>query len=259
MKTASRFLAGFALATALAGTASADDLPAVTAQIRSASAALSSFVIEMSIAGTTGVSSRITYVRPQRMKDVVTLGTMSVESYFIDGTVYIHTPMNGWQKISADSAHTAAQSMNIADALKSAKVRYLPDRRENGVTVGVFQVDSKLPSMTSTLPGIHPANAPTAAPQTTTCTFDKATHLLRTCSSSLVTMTYSNFNDPANVVELPPEAKNAVPLVISTPAMTPANAPPATGEPTPLPSPAAEAPSPALPVVSPTPAPEPSV
>jgi hypothetical protein len=219
MKLAIRVLNGFALTIALAGTARADDLPAVTAKICSAAASVSSFVVLTSLAGTTGVSSRMTFVRPLRIKAVTTVGTMSTESYFVDGVVYVHSPMIGWQRMSVGEVKVTAASMNIANTLKSAKVSYLPDRQEDGTLVGVFQVES-LPGVSSMLPSAPPAVATGPATQTMTCTFDKSTYRLRTCVSSLMTMTYSNYNDPANLVELPPDAKNAVPLVISTPAAT---------------------------------------
>jgi len=245
MKPAIRVFSGLALAIALAGTARADDSALVTAKICSAAASVSSFVMQMSVTGTTGVSSRMTFVRPLRMKNVITFGTMSTESYLVDGIVYIHSPLIGWQKMSVGEAKAAAQSMNIADALKSAKVSYLPDRQEDGTDVGVFQVESQLPGMGGTLLANRPASTAAPATQTMTCSFDKSTYRMRSCANSMMTMTYSNYNDPANVVELPAEAKNAVPLVISTPATTQQAAPSPPASPSELSSPS-PAPSPSL-------------
>jgi hypothetical protein len=247
MKLATRVFGGIALTIGLAGTARADDSSALTAKIASAASRLSSFVIRTSVLGTTGVSTRMTFVRPLRMKSLTTFGNLTIETYLVDGTVYMHSPMIGWRKMSVTQAKASAQSMNIADTLKSQKVTYLPDRQEDGVVVGAFQIESKLPAMNSTLPAAGPPAATAPATQMTTCTFDKSTYRMQTCTNSLMTMTYSNFNDPANVVELPADAKDAEPLVMPTPEtmQSPPSALPSTPSPSPsalaIPSPSATA------------------
>ncbi|MBD5654740.1 MAG: hypothetical protein IAI50_06115 [Candidatus Eremiobacteraeota bacterium] len=227
MKIAIGLVAGLAITIGSAAAACADDLPDVTAKICSAAATVSSFVIRMSIAGTTGVDSQMTFVRPQRIKSVVTFGTISTETYIVDGTAYVHSPLLGWKKMSLDRVKTSAQAMDIASALKSTKVDYLPDRQENGTTVGVFEVASPLAGMTAAAPSTPAAStsatATTAASdvQPMTCMFDKSTYRVQGCANNMLTLTYTNYNDPANVVDLPADAKDATTLEL--PASTPAH------------------------------------
>jgi hypothetical protein len=227
VKSASRWVWAFVVTCALTGTARADDIPAVTARLSAAATEISSFVMQAQLKGTTGVTMRVTVVRPARMKSEMTMGQMAVQTYVVDGTMYVFTPVMGWQKMSLGDAGAAAASMNIAGLLKSTKVTYLPDRQEDGQTVGVMQVAVPLPSFAVPTPaggssaGPSGANAnPTASQQVTTCSFDRSTYRMRNCSNDFMTMTYSNYNDPANVVELPAAAKDAIPLVLPSTAGT---------------------------------------
>jgi hypothetical protein len=230
MASARRWIWAFAVTCALTGTARADDIPAVTAKLCAAAAEISSFVMQAQMKGTTGVTMRVTYVRPARLKTEMTMGTMSVQSYIVDGTAYVHTPM-GWQKTTLDDAKSAVASMNLADLLKSTKVTYLPDRREDGLLVGVMQVAVPSPLFGRPAPAASNAGpaapTPAATPQVTTCSFDRTTYRMRNCSNDFMTMTYSNYNDPANIVDLPAEAKSASPLALPSPAATDEGAAPA--------------------------------
>jgi hypothetical protein len=92
-------------------------------------------------------------------------------------------------------------------------VTIAPDVTDGGVTYGAIttQID------TAMIPG-----APAVGPQTLTCTYDKQTYLMHSCTNGVFTETMSGYNDPANVVTVPADALNA-PL---TPAPTlPAPAP----------------------------------
>lgn len=215
--------AGAAAAPAPAG---ADDPQALTAKLVAAAAGVNSFVIHMQVTGAAGVSGSLTFVRPMRIKSEFTGDATSVETYFIDGTVYTHLP-GGWEKMKIDSAHTSAQSVNIADGLASSVVTVLPDRTEDGASVGVIEVENP----------VAPAGGLTAqaAGSRMVCSYDKTSYRLRVCTNSIMTMTYAKYNDPANVVELPPEAKRSAravrpappPAQNSAPDSSPAALPPA--------------------------------
>jgi hypothetical protein len=243
MDTDIRVRAALVLALALPAAAAADDRVAVTAKIAAAATGISSFVVDSTVNGTTGVTSQTTFVRPKMVKSVTTLGTMTVESYIVDDTVYVHWAIMGWQKMSLGQAQSSPAALNIAENIKSSKVKYLPDRQEDGTTVGAYTIEVPQPLAASTLPAPGTASPAPAAALTLTCTYDKSTYLARTCANDMMTLKYSKYNDPGNVVDLPPEAKNATPLIL--PASGP-GAPDSTG------APPASAASPALP---PSPAP----
>lgn len=213
-----RIVGILALSVAVSGPAAADESPALTAKICAAAAKITSFVGVSSVPGTTGVTSETTFVRPQKMKSVTTIGTLTVEAYLVDDTMYLHTPQVGWQKMALSQVSNSPLAIDIADRMKSSKVNYLPDRQEGGTTVGVYEVATPLPSTDSTLPAPGATAAPAAPQQTLTCTYDKTTYLTRTCGNAMMTITYTKYNDPANVVDLPPEAKNATSLLPPQPA-----------------------------------------
>ncbi|MFN2461035.1 MAG: hypothetical protein ABR591_10155 [Candidatus Velthaea sp.] len=207
-----------ALATALATPAAAGDAASVVAKIGEAQAAVSSYRIELTSSFAT---STTTFVKPQRLKMEVRLATgLTQQSYVVDDVFY--TNMTGeWQKATFDRSQITAMVAQTATLKSDLAATLLPDRTEDGATVGVLQY-------TVTLPAGFPM-AGGSGPQSLTCTYDKATYLQRTCTSMQGTVTFTtrftNYKDPANVVELPPEAKNAKPLafpfVVPTPAPSP--------------------------------------
>ena len=180
--------------------ARADDPRALTTKLVAAAAGVNSFVVQMKVTGATGVSGSLTFVRPMRIKSEFTGDATSVETYFVDGTVYTHLP-GGWQKTKIDGAHAPPQSVNIAEGLTAATVTVLPDRTEDGASVGLIEVETS----------VAPAGGLTAqaAGSRMVCSYDKTSYLLRVCTNGIMTMTYTKYNDPTNVVELPPEARSA--------------------------------------------------
>ncbi len=249
-----RAIIGLAAAAAFgisSAPARADDAAALAALFSAAADQVTSFVVEMRVNGTTGVGGSTTFVRPMRMKSEFAVGEIVVQTFLVDGVLYVHSPVAGWQKAPLDGTRLAQQSPNVADKLKQAKITPLSDRVENGITVGVVRMELPIPMLGSGLPG---AKAPgTVAPNADPagqllCTYDKATYRMRECSSAALTLTYTRYNDPANAVVLPPEAKAAAPMVLPSldapsaapPAVPargqPAQAPPAPAVPPPSPS-----------------------
>jgi hypothetical protein len=213
---------GFA---ALTLPARADDLATVQAKMSAAAAGVTSFVVTLRVIGDSAASGSVTFVRPMNVKSEFASGQMSMEAYLVDGMVYVHLPEGGWQKSKAETAGPAEQYLNLA-AGGSASAVLLPDREEDGATVGVFQMQAVLPGPLG--PFGQPASQPIA------CSYDKTTYLIRSCRSASITLTYMKYNDPANTVVLPAAAKSAPLVVRRTP---PAPALPAL--PPPVPAPAA--------------------
>jgi hypothetical protein len=244
-------LGAVAVSSALAVPARADDPSTLTEKLGTAAAGVKSFVVEMRVTGTTGVNGTLTFVRPLNIKSDFSMGQMQIETYMVDGMVYMRAPAGGWQKMRIDAAASPALSANIADSLKASKVTVLPDRQEDGATVGVIAVDAKLPVVAGTLGQ--------SGPQQIVCSYDKTSYLIRVCTSSLMTMTYTKYNDPANTVVLPPGAKDAVPMVLPSPASSAAGMPagstslPTPAAPPPTMAPAAPGPSTPAPSTAPIP------
>ncbi len=199
------------LAFVMPGSARADDAETIllSAKLSSAAAGVSSFVVLMHLAGTTGVGGTMTFVRPMRVKTEFSVGAVKMESYLVDGKAYVHAPGGGWQVTSIDAVHADRQSVNIADSLKPAAVKLLPDRVEDGQQVGVVQID---PNVAAAGPVAREMS------QNLVCSYDKVSYRLKSCANQYMTMTYVKYNDPANVVVLPAEAQHATPLVSPAPA-----------------------------------------
>jgi hypothetical protein len=213
--------------------------------------------VQLDNMGTTGVKGSLTFVRPMKIKSVLSIGGQSIESYLIDGVAYVRGG-TGWQKTKIDPGQSPQLSVNLADSLKPANVTLMPDRQENGMSVGVFAVDTPQPAAGG------PTTPAPAAPMHTVCTYDKGSYRLKTCTNSYMKMTYTRYDDPENIVSLPPEAANpglphpskappapAAPLPAK--AAPGAAASPEAAAPSPAP-PAAPSAPPAPPVASPTPA-----
>jgi hypothetical protein len=100
-----------------------------------------------------------------------------------------------------------------APLYNAAEVSLRPDLVENGSTLGVFSLHSKP----------NPDGSHFLA-MTVTCTYDKTTYLLHTCTRVVpdVAMqqvsTYGKWNDPSNVVVLPANLPSPPPGPPPTPA-----------------------------------------
>ena len=188
----------FGLAPAGAQTAPSPAPPAVTVpspeavKLVSAMSKVQSFRVQMS--APSGIAGTITVVMlpARRTKLVLAIGSMLNEVVAADGRMY--TRMNGgdWTVAALPAAGLMTESAMKAMA-DPAQLRMLPDRVENGTTVGVYQATPVFP----------PGMAASANPTPLTCTYDKTTYLPRTCTYQTMTQTFEGWNDPANVVEVP--------------------------------------------------------
>jgi hypothetical protein len=145
------------------------------------------------ISSPAGVAVTVTFVRlpARRTKIVVVMGSMINESVGADGRMYTRINGGDWHVVDLPPSNgmTEAALQSTADA---SRIRILPDRVENGTTVGVYEVT----------PAVAGA-ASASAKQPMSCTYDKATYLPRTCTVQTVTQTFEGWNDAANVVDVP--------------------------------------------------------
>jgi hypothetical protein len=178
-----RRLASLALLALLAAgpvAARADDLATVRSKVSSAMHAAKSFVVTTT--ASTGFSVTMTFAAPDRYhstlayngqgRDVVLVGPVA---YISDGAAY--------RKTDAPPEVVAAQAQ-----LRDVPVdQVLPDRTASGRTWGQFTTTSAGPQKDQHL----------------TCTYDKKTFRINDCSNEGLTLTFSRYDDPANIVTIP--------------------------------------------------------
>jgi hypothetical protein len=159
-------------------------------KIVAAMAKMNSFRVQLS--STNGMGGTITVVVPaKRTKAVIAMGPMMTEMVSADGHTYSRVNGADWRVVDLPGGSFADVALrSLADP---ARFRSLPDRAENGTTVGAYEMIPALP------PGLP---ASTQLPPVT-CTYDKTTYLPRTCTVQTMTQTFEGWNDPANVVDVP--------------------------------------------------------
>jgi hypothetical protein len=141
-----------------------------------------------------GVAGTVTVMIPQkRTKALMAFGTTTNEVVLADGRMYMRTNGGDWRENDTPAGGGFTNMASFKSIADAAKIRLLPDRVENGMTVGVYETTPPAP------PGM-PAGITVP---TMTCTYDKTTHLPRTCTIVSMTQTFEGWNDPANVVEVP--------------------------------------------------------
>ncbi|HWT05438.1 MAG TPA: hypothetical protein VN224_06755 [Xanthomonadales bacterium] len=157
---------------------------------------MNSFRLQLS--STSGMGGTITVVVPsKRTKAVIAMGPMITEMVSADGHTYARTNGADWRV--TDSPGGSFADVALKSLADPSKFRLLPDRVENGTTVGAYEMTP------NPLPG---ASAGTQLPPVT-CTYDKTTYLPRTCTVQTMTQTFEGWNDPANVVDVPVVASPA--------------------------------------------------
>ena len=196
------------IAALCCGTARADDGASLRTSVLSALAATTSFAVDLSNPqGITG--NAIVQTQLGRTKVQGSAGPHTLVLYAVGDEEYQQIDGSAWQrrKIPGGGA------LVIAPLSASAAVTAQPDTRDAaGMTFGAFRAVTTLP-----IPGLG-----TIPNVTMDCTYDKATKLLHVCTSQYATLSFHNYNDPKNVVELPAAAHDAAelpPLDASSPAL----------------------------------------
>jgi len=217
--------------------------PTVAAQMKAAQAGVQSFRMQLtSPAGMSGIGTFVT--SPKRMHMEIATGPITIEMYVSDGYSYQNIAKSGWKKqaLPPDAALVdVARAFDGNTAFIAA-----PDVVDAGITYG---------SITMQLANAPIAGVPASPPLTITCSYDKKTMLMHVCTSPFATETFLGYNDPANVISLPPELATAVdvgpvfPVASPPPAAAPvpviATPPPAAPAPAATPSASAPAAKPA--------------
>jgi hypothetical protein len=190
-----RLVAVMALVTMSAGAARAADVSALRASILAAMTATGSFV--MDVANPQGIyGSAIVQTQAGRAKISGSAGEHTLTVYAVNGYEYQQIDGSAWQRRKLP----AGAAMLVAPLTGAVSITPQPDARDaSGTTFGAFEALTSLP-----VPGIG-----TTPNVTLDCTYDKTTMLLHVCTSQYATLTFHNYNDPKNVVELPAQAKDA--------------------------------------------------
>lgn len=190
------FAAGLAPAAAQTAPspAPAASAPAVSPEAAKLIAAMSKVTsFRMQLSTTSGMGGTVTVIVPtKRTKAAYAMGAMLGEVVMADGRMYARTNGGDWHV--TDSPPTIGMAEGAVKAMTDpSRIHVLPDRVENGTTVGVYEVTPPAPP-----------NAPAGyVPTPLSCTYDKTTYLPRTCTYQNLMQTFEGFNDPANVVDVP--------------------------------------------------------
>jgi hypothetical protein len=185
------------ISASLAPARAADDAGTLLASsVQKAAANVTSF--RMTLSGAQSVSSTMVVVRPDRVKSNMSFGPVTTETVIVGSTSY--TRINGGQWLVSKMQNiTDFANQWSATLAKQTTYTLLPDRVEAGVTYGAV-----MPAAGTTTPA--------AAPLTMQCTYDKVTYLMHVCTLQPpgapfpMTLTYSAWNDPQNVVDVPADA-----------------------------------------------------
>ena len=174
-------LALLALLAASPAAARADDAATVRGKITAAMQAARSYVITTT--ASTGFSVTTTFVAPDRFHSSLAYGGTSRDVVLVGTVAYVSDDGRSYQKMDAPPAVIAAQSQ-----LRSVPVdQVLPDKAAGGRTWGRFVTTSAGPQKDQRL----------------TCTYDKTTFRVNDCSNEGMTLTFSRYDDPQNVVTIP--------------------------------------------------------
>ena len=174
-------LALVTLLAALGAPARADDLATVRTKVAGAMQSAKSFVVTTTAA--TGYSVTMTFVAPDRYHSSVAYNGAIRDVVLVGPVGYVSAGGGRYRKTDAPPEVIAAQA-HFRDV---AVDQVLPDKTAGGKTWGQFSTTS----------------AGLQKEQRLTCTYDKKTYRINDCSNEGLTLTFSRYDDPANVVTIP--------------------------------------------------------
>ncbi len=164
----------------------------LTARIDGAIANAASYRVQ--VAAPSGVSIDIREWRPDRVKITTTSGGGTAERIIVGTAMYYREPGAAWKSAAVPPVSHVRRNrlfMGAPDTL----LQPLPDRAEGAVTYGAFRSE---------------AVGNQQRPGTMDCTYDKETYRPRECTVTLqgsttpIRVSYSGWDDAANLVEAPP-------------------------------------------------------
>jgi len=169
-------------------------------KIAAAMSKINSFRIQLS--STQGMGGTIVVLIPQkRTKATIAMGPMMNEVVMADGRMYGRMNGGDWHVSDVPAGGGNFSDAALKKMVDPASIRILPDRVENGTTVGVYEMTPPVP------PGANATAAASMPPMT--CTYDKTTYLPRTCTFQTMTQAFEGWNDPANTIDVPVVASPA--------------------------------------------------
>lgn len=189
---------------ALAAACSASALPAIAdpaadalkAKLTSAMQGVKSFRVSVKPTAGGEAETRIgrgsvttTMVLPDKMETAVDMSGMSVKMVVLGAESWMQMNGGAWNKMPRDGDRMGAMFKQI-DAKKymdQSVVKILPDEDFNGKKVGAFTGSSAGPQKADE----------------SVCNYDKTTYLLVRCHTATGTVLFSDFNNPANVIDVP--------------------------------------------------------
>jgi hypothetical protein len=164
----------------------------LTARVDGAIANAASYRVQ--VAAPSGVSIDIREWRPDRVKVTTTTGAGTAERIIVGTAMYYREPGSAWKSAPVPPVSHVRRNrlfMGAPDTL----LQPLPDRPEAGATYGAFRSE---------------AVGNQQRPGTMDCTYDKETYRPRECTVTLqgsttpIRVSYSGWDDAANLVEAPP-------------------------------------------------------
>jgi len=164
--------------------ARADASSDLQGEIEHALRAVKSFAAT-SVVPQAGTTIKLVFVAPNRLRTDVTDGTNSTSAITIGEVSYASKNGSPYQKFAS-----AAEQRDLLESARAVTVTAIqPDIVANSITYGAYE----------TIVG-EGASAFTLA-----CTYDKKTYLPAVCTGSRVVQTFSDYNSPKNIIELPKE------------------------------------------------------
>ena len=175
-------LALLALLTTAVAPAGAQDAAPVRKQVAGAMQAAHSFVVTTT--AITGFTVTMTYAAPDRFHSTLAYNGATRDVVLVGATAYISSDGGqSYRKTDAPSEVVTAQAQ-----LRDVPVdQVLPDKVLGGKTWGQFATNSAGPQRDQHL----------------ICTYDKKTFRISDCTSEGLNLTFSRYDDPANVVTIP--------------------------------------------------------
>ena len=173
-------LALLALLAAAPAAARADDLTTVRTKVGAAMTAAKSFVVTTTAA--TGFTVTMTFVAPDRYHSSLAYNGKT-DVVLVGPIAYVSSDGRTYRKTDAPPEVIAAQAQ-----LRDVPVdNVLPDKTAGGKTWGQFTTTSAGPQKDQHL----------------ICTYDKKTYRIAECANEGLTLAFSRYDDPANVVTVP--------------------------------------------------------
>ncbi len=195
------------LAIARSAARAADDDTRLASAIKEAQMSVSSF--RETVTGLPNASTTIVFVKPDRAHLEMSFGPLKTETVVIGSTGYVRMNDGPWLVSTMQNQENFAKQY-LASFQNQTTFTFLPDRQEGGITYGTLS--TTIGASTLLPPSGAMAENTASTPITMQCTYEKATYLMHVCtmqqpgSQIPITITYSAWNDPQNVVTVPPDA-----------------------------------------------------